>query len=164
VLSNFIPPVRHSYPSFIFLELIALLLNNGTSPTTGAQILKPSTVDEMFTNQIPDFPQFARQYNPSANKGIVNPTSISNMYPEPNDPPQGWGLTFMLTSLEQSNPMGRGRNTGHWAGLANLFWWADREKGVGGMIASQVLPFGDPIVLAAWYQCEKVIYDELLTK
>ncbi len=28
-----------------------------------------------------------------------------------------------------------------WAGLPNLFWWADREKGVGGMVASQILPF-----------------------
>ena len=60
--------------------------------------------------------------------------------------------------------MGRGRNTGHWGGLPNLFWWADREKGVGGMIASQILPFGDSTVLGAWSQCEKAIYDGLLTK
>jgi len=26
--------------------------------------------------------------------------------------------------------------------LANLFWWCDREKGVAGMVASQILPFG----------------------
>jgi hypothetical protein len=67
----------------------------------------------------------------------------------------------MLTSLERSNPTGRVRNTGHWAGAANLFWWADREKGVGGMIASQVLPFGDPVVLTAWSQCERAIYEGL---
>lgn len=35
---------------------------------------------------------------------------------------------------------GRGRNTGWWAGIANLFWWCDREKGVAGMIASQIMP------------------------
>jgi hypothetical protein len=70
----------------------------------------------------------------------------------------------MSTSLERSNPTGGGRNTGHWAGLTNLFWWADREKGVGGIIASQVLPFGDPAVVAAWAQCEKAIYDGLSTK
>lgn len=34
-----------------------------------------------------------------------------------------------------------------WAGIANLFWYCDREKGVAGMIASQVLPFGDPAVM-----------------
>jgi CubicO group peptidase (beta-lactamase class C family) len=116
----------------------------------------------MFTNQIPNFPQFARQSIPAAKKELTNP--ISNMYPEPDDPAQGWGLTFMLTSLERSDPTGRGKNTGHWVGLANLFWWADREKGVGGMIASQILPFGDPSIGVAWSQCEKAVYDGLVTK
>jgi hypothetical protein len=37
---------------------------------------------------------------------------------------------------------GRGRNTGWWAGISNQFWWCDREKGVAGMIAGQILPFG----------------------
>ena len=46
----------------------------------------------------------------------------------------------MLTLHE--GPTGRGRGTGWWAGLPNLFWWCDREKGVGGIIASQILPFG----------------------
>jgi hypothetical protein len=156
--------VRLHSTIYFFLELIATLLNNGTSPTTGAQILKPSTVDEMFTNQISDYPHFARRHYPSPDRDLVNPNCISNMYPEPNDPPQGWGLTFMLMSLERSDPVRRGKNTAHWAGLFNLFWWADREKGVGGMIASQILPFGDPLVLAAWSECEKAVYDGLSTK
>lgn len=33
---------------------------------------------------------------------------------------------------------------------ANLFWWADRNRGIGGMIASQTLPFGDLKVLGTW--------------
>ena len=43
----------------------------------------------------------------------------------------------MLT--QESGPTGRGRNTAWWAGIANLFWWCDREKGVAGMIASQIV-------------------------
>lgn len=35
-----------------YAQVLAVLLNNGTSPTTGAQILKPETVEEMFTNQV----------------------------------------------------------------------------------------------------------------
>lgn len=27
------------------------------------------------------------------------------------------------------------------AGLPNLFWWCDRENGVAGIIATQILPF-----------------------
>jgi hypothetical protein len=41
-----------------YTKTIATLLNNGTSPTTGKQILKKETVDEMFSNQIPDMPNF----------------------------------------------------------------------------------------------------------
>ena len=46
-------------------------------------------------------------------------------------------------------------------GIANLFWWCDREKGVAGMIASQVLPFGDMNVMGQWFMCEKAVYDGL---
>ena len=56
---------------------------------------------------------------------------------------------------------GRGKNTAFWAGIANLFWWADREKGVAGMIASQVMPFGDPNVMGAWFGAETAVYDNL---
>jgi hypothetical protein len=42
------------------------------------------------------------------------------------------------------------KGTGWWAGLANLFWWCDRSRGVGGIIASQIVPFGDPKVMGLW--------------
>ena len=58
---------------------------------------------------------------------------------------------------------GRGANTCWWAGIANLFYWVDREKGVAGMIASQILPFGDMGVMGAWAACEKAVYDGLAT-
>jgi hypothetical protein len=84
-------PQFYSYATFnaliIFPESIATLLNNGTSPTTGAQILKPSTVDEMFTNQIPQFPQFGRLGSPAAKKDLINPSS--DLYPEAGNPAQG---------------------------------------------------------------------------
>lgn len=121
-----------------YAKIIAMLLNNGTSPTTKAQILKESTVDEMFSNQIPEMPNFGREKIQAAIPELTN--EIGELYPQPHDQPQGWGLTFMLTIHEGAT--GRGRNTGWWAGLPNLFWWADREKGVGGMVASQIVPFG----------------------
>lgn len=42
-------------------EILATLLNDGTSPTTGKQILKKETVDEMMRNQIEQFPNFGRE-------------------------------------------------------------------------------------------------------
>jgi len=75
------------------------------------------------------------------------------------NPPQGWGLSMFIT--QAPGVTGRGRNTGWWAGIANLFWWADREKGVCGFIASQVMPFGDPHVMGQWFACEGAVYAAL---
>lgn len=88
----------------------------------------------------------------------------------------------------EPGPTGRGRNTAWWAGIANLFWWCDREKGVAGMIASQIvsirlvemthvyhartssprlsyfcadtlqMPFGDMNVMGQWGACEAAVY------
>ena len=91
----------------------------------------------MFTNQIPQFPDFGRQSISTARPELTN--TIPDLYPQPAEQPQGWGLTFMLTIHEGAT--GRGKNTGWWAGLPNLFWWCDREQGVAGIIASQILPF-----------------------
>jgi CubicO group peptidase (beta-lactamase class C family) len=121
-----------------YTKIIATLLNNGTDPVTKNQILKPETVNEMFKNQIEHFPNFGRAGIPAAKPEYTN--ALPDLYPQGDDTPQGWGLTFMLTMKEGQT--GRGRNTGHWAGLPNLFWWADREKGVGGIVASQIVPFG----------------------
>ena len=111
----------------------------------------------MFENQIPDWPNFARNPLAAAKPEFTNPTP--ELYPlaGPNEP-QGWGLSFMITPSQT----GRTRNSAQWAGLANLFWWCDREKGVGGLIASQVLPFGDPKVLPLWAEVEKTVFDSLV--
>jgi CubicO group peptidase (beta-lactamase class C family) len=137
-----------------YVKIISTLLNDGTSPNTGKQILKPETVNEMFKNQIPEMPNFGRQGIDASIPELTNP--IRELYPQPQEQEQGWGLTFMLTLYEGAT--GRGRNTGWWAGLPNLFWWADREKGVGGMVASQILPFGDAAVMGLWAECEGMVY------
>ena len=95
----------------------------------------------MFKNHIPEFPQFGRQGVPAAKPDLTNP--IPDLYTQEGDPPQGWGLTFQVTTEGCGPGKGTGRSNGtvHWAGLANLFWWCDREAGVAGMIASQILPF-----------------------
>ncbi|KAL3421889.1 beta-lactamase [Phlyctema vagabunda] len=138
-----------------YAQILAMLLNDGTSAKTGAKILSKRTVDEMFRNQIPEFPDFARQGIPDAKPHLTNP--IPELYPIPGNGPQGWGLTFMLTS----GVTGRAAGTAQWAGLPNLWWWCDREKGVAGIIASQVLPFADGQVLGLWGQVESIVYAAL---
>lgn len=107
----------------------------------------------MFANQIPQFPDFARQGIPDAKPDLTNP--VPELYPLPGNPPQGWGLTFMLSN---GGPTGRSRGTAHWAGLANCFWWCDPEHGLAGMVATQILPFADANVMKLWADVEAQAY------
>lgn len=137
-----------------YCEILATLLNDGLSPTTGKRILQASTVQEMFQNQIKEFPDFGRQGIPAAKPDYTNP--LPDLYPQPPEQAQGWGLSFFLTL--HPGATGRAANTGWWAGLPNLFWWCDREKGVAGIVASQILPFGDPDLMGLWVAAEQAVY------
>lgn len=113
----------------------------------------------MFVNQIPEFPNASRQYIPAAKPDLTNP--VPELYSVPGNPPQGWGLTFMLSN---GGATGRSKSTGHWAGLPNLWWWADREHGVAGVVFSQILPFVDRNVLGLWANVEAEVYRALASK
>jgi CubicO group peptidase (beta-lactamase class C family) len=140
-----------------YIKVLAALLNDGTNPQTQNRILKKESVDLMWENQIPSQPDFARANVPPADPSLVN--QAADMYPQPGNPPQGWGFGGFITI--EPGPSGRGANTLWWMGLCNCFWWVDREKGIAGMLASQVLPNGDPKVIPAWFMAEKGIYDAL---
>jgi methyl acetate hydrolase len=66
------------------------------------------------------------------------------------------GLISMITP----EPTAEGRRPGAlaWAGLANTYWWADPEAGVGGVLATQLMPFADPEVLALLRSLERSAY------
>lgn len=122
-----------------YVRILGTLINEGQCPHSEHQLLKPETVKEMFTNQIPQFPDFGRAGIESARPSYSN--DIPEIYPTQG--PQGWGLSMFLSKGDNGGPTGRSSATGHWVGLPNLAWWADPEKGVAGMVCSQVLPFGD---------------------
>lgn len=128
----------------------------------------------MFKNQIPDFPNYARQGIPAAKPDLTNP--VPEIYPVAGNGPQGWGLTFMLSN---GGHTGRSKSAVHCeshveaplslflvltnanatgAGLANCWWWCDPEHGVAGMIATQILPFADANVLKLWFDVEAETY------
>ena len=43
-----------------YVQILAAILNDGVSPKTNARILQKKTIDDMWVNQIPQFPDFAR--------------------------------------------------------------------------------------------------------
>lgn len=136
----------------ITLEILAVLLNDGTSPTTGKQLLQKSTVDEMFRNQIEHLPSLTEKRFPDAKPELTNP-SIGT-YPTVEGDRQGWGLSFLISG----GKTGRSLSTAHWTGLPNLFWWCDREQGVAGIVCTQILPFGDRHSFKLWTDVETGVY------
>ncbi|KAJ2989394.1 hypothetical protein NUW58_g3488 [Xylaria curta] len=137
-----------------FRKLIAVLLNDGIDAASGARLLNKGTVDEMFKDQIPDTPRYSNECVPVAKPNLANPTPL---FPMPADHTEGWGLGFSISH----QPTGTGRPAGvaSWEGLANLYWFADRQNKVGGIIASQILPYGDIHVLECSEKVEQEIYN-----
>ena len=74
--------------------------------------------------------------------------------------PKSWALTFMLN--DEPAPTGRPANTLAWAGLANLYYWIDRENGIGGFWATQILPFVDPASVGGYLEFETAAYAAML--
>ncbi|GLA60359.1 hypothetical protein AtubIFM54640_000810 [Aspergillus tubingensis] len=94
-------------------------------------------------------PRYCNEYTPSGKPELANPCPL---IPCSEDLTEGWGLSFSLSHTER--PTGRAAGSGSWEGLANLFWFADRTNGIGGIIASQILPYGgelEPYVLKVDY-------------
>ena len=69
---------------------------------------------------------------------------------------KSWALTFMVNDTEA--PTGRPAGALGWAGLANLFYWIDRQNGYGGFWATQILPFGDPASFGGYMEFETAFY------
>jgi len=68
----------------------------------------------------------------------------------------GWGLATMITP--QRGPNGRSPGSLAWAGLGNTYYWADPAAGKGGVLLTQLLPFGDPVVLELLGALERGAY------
>jgi CubicO group peptidase (beta-lactamase class C family) len=130
------------------IEILAAIINNGKSEKTNARILEESTIEMMFTNQIPSFYE---KYG-KAMFTVACPLMVSKAVEvaEPPPPPQGFGLGFLL----EGNSLQRGSAPG----VANTFWSFDRERGIAAVINSQILPLGDPTVVPTWNKLLRVLY------
>ena len=129
-------------------RFIRMILNDGE--LDGTRVLKPETVQLMAQNHI-------GALRVKELKSIAPPFSNdAEFFP---GQPKSWGLTFQIN--ETSADTGRPAGTLMWAGLANSFYWIDRENGVGGAYLSQILPFGDSKSLDLFLALEKETYQHL---
>ncbi|MGC9417636.1 MAG: serine hydrolase domain-containing protein [Rhodovulum sp.] len=132
-----------------YMKFIRMWLNDGMGPN--GQVLKPETVEIAVRNGLQP------HQNVVMLPGVI--PSLSNDAEFFPGLKKSWSYTFMVN--EEEAPTGRPAGAIGWAGLANLFYWIDRENGFGGFWATQILPFGDPVSFGAYLDFETVFYRNL---
>ncbi len=138
-----------------YAKLLATLLNNGTSPTTGNTILKPETVkDYIFTDHLG--PEVDRSELGEIGASIPIMSLEGTILPSLPVDKKGWSTGLLMN--HEDLPYGRKAGSGSWAGLGNLFYWIDPKTGIAGMIVTNVLPFLNPTFMRLFDEFERVAY------
>ncbi|KAF4777650.1 beta-lactamase [Colletotrichum scovillei] len=103
--------------------LHSLLVDDG-------KLLAPTTTSEMFK------PQLSSQAKSSLLKAMEEPEWAVGHFPVTGE--YDWGLGGLLVD-GHSHPYRRNA-TLMWSGASNVFWWIDRQAGLCGFFATQMLP------------------------
>jgi methyl acetate hydrolase len=134
-----------------YMQFIRMWLNDGAGEH--GRVLKAETVRMAEKNQLGD-------KKITMLPGVI--PSLSNdaeFFPGQS---KSWALTFMVNDEEA--PTGRPAGALGWAGLANLFYWIDRQNGFGGFWATQILPFADAASFVGYVDFESAFYRSLRQK
>ncbi|MGN8546378.1 serine hydrolase domain-containing protein [Bradyrhizobium sp. 13971] len=131
-----------------YMRFIRMWLNDGAGEH--GRVLKAETVRMAEKNHLGN-------NRVTAITGVI--TSLANdaeFFPGQS---KSWALSFMIN--DEQAPTGRPAGALGWAGLANLFYWIDRQNGFGGYWATQILPFGDPTSFIGYINFETAFYESL---
>ena len=131
-----------------YCRFIRMWLNDGAGEH--GRVLKPETVRMAVQNGLGD-------KKVKLLPGVI--ASLSNdaeFFPGLS---KSWALTFMIN--DEPAPTGRPAGALGWAGLPNLFYWIDRQNGIGGFWATQVLPFADAASFGGYMEFETAVYGSL---
>ncbi|EAQ99097.1 serine hydrolase domain-containing protein [Congregibacter litoralis] len=131
-----------------FGRFIRMILNDGQ--LDGIRVLQTETVQAMCRNQIGTLQVLPME---SCVPAMSNDGEFF-----PGDP-KTWGLAFQIN--EVPGYTGRPAGTLMWAGLANSYYWIDRQNGIGGAYLSQILPFADQASSALYFEMETAVYNGL---
>jgi CubicO group peptidase (beta-lactamase class C family) len=131
-----------------YIRFVRMILNDGRAEA--GRVLQAETVQLMCRNAM----------------GDIRVTALpANMPPLTNDAEffpgveKSWGLSFQIN--EAAAPTGRPAGQLMWAGLANSYYWIDRQTGLGGAYMTQILPFADSKSLPLYYEFESGVYHSL---
>jgi methyl acetate hydrolase len=127
---------------------IRLVLNDGRAPS-GSRLLKPETVNLMSRNH-------------TAPVKVSLQKSTNKLLSE--DFPIGAGVDSYALGFQRTEAKVPGmRSVGSlaWAGIYNTEFWIDREKGIGGVLLMQFLPFYDAKAIEVLQGFESRVYRSL---
>ncbi|MDJ0435451.1 serine hydrolase domain-containing protein [Rhodococcus qingshengii] len=128
-----------------YTKFIRMWLNDGAG--TSGRVLSPETVAAAVRNGL-------EGQHVGLLPGVL-PT-LSNDAEFFPGVAKGWAYSFMTN--EEVAPTGRPAGSLAWAGLANLYYWIDRQTGVGGFWATQILPFADAGSINGYLEFETAVY------
>jgi CubicO group peptidase (beta-lactamase class C family) len=129
-----------------YLKFVRMVLDSGKS-ARGEAVMTPATVDAMAANGMGD--------STVCRLETVMPALSNNAEFFPGITKK-WGLSFMINDEEA--PTGRSAGSLSWAGLPNTYYWIDRQKRLGGVYMTQILPFADVKALPLFHAFESAVY------
>lgn len=134
-----------------YMRFIRMWLNDGNGEH--GRVLKPETVRMAEKNGLGD-------KKIKMLPGVISALSNdAEFFPGVS---KSWALTFMVN--DEKAPTGRPAGALGWAGLANLFYWIDRQNGIGGFWATQIFPFADATSFAGYMNFETAAYQTIAMK
>jgi methyl acetate hydrolase len=129
-----------------YAKFIRMWLNDGMGPD--GPVLQRETVEMAVRNHLGD-----------RHEVVMLPGVIPELSHDAEFFPglrKSWSLPFMRN--EEVAPTGRPAGAQGWAGLPNLYYWIDRENGIGGFWATQIFPFADPTSIGGYFDLETTVY------
>lgn len=128
-----------------YMRFVRALLAGGQ--LDGRRILSEATVAMMGKNQIGD--ETVRPLPSMIPQFVADRASLPGALDK-------FGFGFAINSGVAGTA--RGVNTMSWAGAFNTFFWIDREKQIGAVLFTQMLPFLDPDVKQVLEDFDRAVY------
>lgn len=130
-----------------YMKFIRMILNEGMGE--GGRVLKPETIALMGKDGLAEL-------GLSSSGWTTSIPSLSNSGEFFAGQDKGWSYSFLFN--RERTPTGRPAGSMMWTGLANCYYWIDRQTGIGAYWASQILPFQDAVAYPSFVEFESAVY------
>ncbi len=124
-----------------YVRFMQMIVNKGQG------ILKPQTVEIMWTNQIGELTAGKmKSYRPALSSEVdIQPGHTEK-----------WGLGFLINTTPYSG--GRAAGSLAWAGFENTYFWIDPKNALCAVLLMRFLPFADQQAMGLLNDFEKAVY------